>query len=1647
MYKKIISFIISFAMLVLCMPSIVVHAAGETFTIADFRTSADTTAWIDGSNVKVTAGYGSYSQSGGMNNPDGGTYGCYNMSWIFGAVGDTYLVENKDRFGGLDFSDYDTIKLTSKLVGGKDIINNYFTVVLSTNATPFAGLAETQEAKYTDECLTYEVDMSQYTKNEWKEVEIPLKDFITQFDGQGTGALADPTGSVIVDKTPLSAIKSISIYAATPPRWGGVGTPFIDWAFKNTSQTTGTSAVMYVDSIVLESNKTHTTADKAMSAIRKHMSQYDGGIMSDIDIPRTIDGLDAQISWVSDNELILDNFGNIGTLPERDTIVKLKATVNDGTNIREAVYNILVFGTVEEFIIADFSGTDSSLWAEGTNFGNLQADGSVWKGQWNASGYSMNWLYGATGEGYLANNPERFGNLDFSDYSALSLTFTLSTSTPITDNHFCVLLSTNPQPSQGQAVATNPDFGKDEILAYAINCAEIPINQKVTIEIPLKDFVSQYDGMSNGEYKGVIGDGTKLSDIKSISLYLAGGYAGSTFTDWLGKGSSIPGKSASPNFNSISLIGQNNVEKASKLLDEQMAPYLAKSTTATSISLPDTLSDTDIEYTSNSPVINAETGEIRRPKYTTPVTLEAKISNPLREQTNTYTIYVQGTDVLIDAGEQENGDFVIAAFHNYDTVEAWKNGTNHRNGENLSFDASNTYEGASGALNTDYALPANGEAYMANNPDIFGNLNFADYEKISVVYYNSTSVAQSIALILSDAQNPSAELSNTTAPDYASSNCKIYEIPLDGAAGWHTIDIPFSDFTDLYGNLEIENVKSISLVSGSYANQNNGNYGFYDGNENSAQVFVDSITLKTKPTNHEAYFTWLDEYMSAYSNGITDDITLPTTISNVSDASISWTSESDVLSSDGKVTEALQTTVVSLLASVTSEGITRTRSYDIVVKSLADENYYLAYDAFGTSSEAMKWGNNAIVKNGKLVLRGDVDASRVFYTQDEKFNLTGKIYIDYDISTSGNADINILDLSDKRSVRMNADSMNAKYFYTSDAEHLNEVTSAFDISTLSDVNTNIGINIDSGALEIKSEGNSALNGYTVEEADTPAVFKIKTSGGAETLIDNFRVYIPNSDRLGVIKQQLTWDKVSISPINEVKTLNLFTDTILGVKIEWSSDNEAINTQNGGTVNFDTSAQNVKLTAKLYKEENPSDCEYVYFNVTVPALHGTDFAEHKTVTGNITADTGSSYSNLTDGDPLTSLKVNQNSNVASRYIQLDLENEYPFTSIYINENKVNNVYPIKNYTISISKDGNSWTEIYKEDRGGGIGSDKKIDVIPTSARYIKLKFDSVNSPGLDISDIRVSFDLTPEEIIAHDKDAITSIGDYAVSSNLTLPLKGEYGSSITWVSDHPEIITNDGVFVKRPTVDTVVIMTATVSFAGVSTTKQFKHIVRAATVSRPIGGGGGGGGSSSGGNGGKVNYIPSVPDNATATPVTVGYFDDLGSVSWAVESINALAQKNAISGVSERRFMPERTITREEFVKILISALEIEVTDYNNINFNDCTEDEWYYAYLSTALNHGLIKGVSESEFGIGKNITRQDIAVILNRAGETFDIQFADGEERNFNDYSSISNYARDAVDVLSKAGIINGDNNGCFNPANYATRAEAAKMIYGVIK
>lgn len=91
--------------------------------------------------------------------------------------------------------------------------------------------------------------------------------------------------------------------------------------------------------------------------------------------------------------------------------------------------------------------------------------------------------------------------------------------------------------------------------------------------------------------------------------------------------------------------------------------------------------------------------------------------------------------------------------------------------------------------------------------------------------------------------------------------------------------------------------------------------------------------------------------------------------------------------------------------------------------------------------------------------------------------------------------------------------------------------------------------------------------------------------------------------------------------------------------------------------------------------------------------------------------------------------------------------------------------------------------------------------------------------------------------------------------------------------------------------------------------------------------------------------------------------------------------------------------------------------------------------------------MSDEYFGIGENITRQDIAVIIMNVMNKKSIILPDvNEKADFLDNTQIASYANDAVEKLQKAGIINGYEDNTFRPDENATRAQAAVMIYRLL-
>ena len=98
--------------------------------------------------------------------------------------------------------------------------------------------------------------------------------------------------------------------------------------------------------------------------------------------------------------------------------------------------------------------------------------------------------------------------------------------------------------------------------------------------------------------------------------------------------------------------------------------------------------------------------------------------------------------------------------------------------------------------------------------------------------------------------------------------------------------------------------------------------------------------------------------------------------------------------------------------------------------------------------------------------------------------------------------------------------------------------------------------------------------------------------------------------------------------------------------------------------------------------------------------------------------------------------------------------------------------------------------------------------------------------------------------------------------------------------------------------------------------------------------------------------------------------------------------------------------------------------------------------MVSAVKSGIVSGISQDEFGAGRMISREDMAVILYRAMQYKGISFA-SEDAKFSDSEEISEYAINAVGSLAEKGIINGVGDDRFSPKTSATRAEAAVIIY----
>lgn len=176
------------------------------------------------------------------------------------------------------------------------------------------------------------------------------------------------------------------------------------------------------------------------------------------------------------------------------------------------------------------------------------------------------------------------------------------------------------------------------------------------------------------------------------------------------------------------------------------------------------------------------------------------------------------------------------------------------------------------------------------------------------------------------------------------------------------------------------------------------------------------------------------------------------------------------------------------------------------------------------------------------------------------------------------------------------------------------------------------------------------------------------------------------------------------------------------------------------------------------------------------------------------------------------------------------------------------------------------------------------------------------------------------------------------------------------------------------------------------------------------------------------------------------FSDLEGYEWAAEAAEELSKVGIVSGAEGFMFMPEKSVTRKEYIKMICGACGIVKTDAVS-SYSDVPSDDWGYVYVSSAKEAGLLDIYGSESLDGDTLITREDMAYLAFKALSFIDVDTSGDNAPTFSDDGEISDYARRAVYALKGEDIINGRENGEFDPNGTALRAEAAKIIYGVYK
>ena len=184
---------------------------------------------------------------------------------------------------------------------------------------------------------------------------------------------------------------------------------------------------------------------------------------------------------------------------------------------------------------------------------------------------------------------------------------------------------------------------------------------------------------------------------------------------------------------------------------------------------------------------------------------------------------------------------------------------------------------------------------------------------------------------------------------------------------------------------------------------------------------------------------------------------------------------------------------------------------------------------------------------------------------------------------------------------------------------------------------------------------------------------------------------------------------------------------------------------------------------------------------------------------------------------------------------------------------------------------------------------------------------------------------------------------------------------------------------------------------------------------------------------------------------VGYnavtFKDVIKSAWYANAVEFAAARGITSGTGNENFSPKKSLTRAQFLVMLMKAYGISPDTESGNNFTD-GGNSYYTGYLSTAKRLGITVGTGNNMYSPHREITREEMITMAYKALEVIG-QLPEGTSgraiTDYEDAGQVSVWAKEAMGLFAETGILGGSGNK-LNPKVKANRAEMVQLLYNLL-